>query len=319
MPFAPSKIGSTYFDFSFFKTTDKLSNTYAGLGGVETFSKYESHSQSILEVIPGQSDIESLVLHYKVTFKIYKKIMPLLKYHHHLHIEKPENHKTYSHIPFLKVETLESLETMKYHSLKPNQYDTILLALLVDATFSYQDYTNLKFHGRDSASIKWNSLYVLMATHCLKKGGNLYLTIYGSQSSILCEFFSYIDTMFTHSPIIQSLQNRNTSSIVNVVSYNLRGYKGITKEQQETLMYWYTVKTPSVYYQQLGVPCNAYIKSMLQQISIIYEKNIITFYKIAKEYKKIMDRLTPSEKEKMLQYIIGLRINNYFDKISKLL
>jgi hypothetical protein len=125
--------------------------------------------------------------------------------------------------------------------------------------------------------------------------------------------------MFAHNPILRSLQNRTNSSVVNVISCNLRGYKGITKEQQEQLLHWYIVKTPSVYYQQLGVPCNAYIKSMLQQISNIFQKNITILYKIAKEYKKIMDKLTPSEKEKIVQYIIGLRINNYFDKISKLL
>jgi predicted O-methyltransferase YrrM len=319
MPSIPTRIGQEYSGFSFYTKLNSLHNTHVSLDSIETLSKYESRTQSMLELMVEESNIEPHFLNYDASFKIYKKVIPMLKHHDFVYIKLPENHKTYSHIPYLKVETLESLETMKYHSLKSNQYDTVLLALLADATLSYEYYSNLKFHGRDSASIKWNSLYVLMATHCLKKGGNLYLVLYGSQTPIVCEFISYIDTMFTHSPILQSLQNRNNSSVVNVISCNLRGYKGITKEQQETLMHWYTVKTPSVYYQQLGVPCNAYIKSMMQQISAIFQKNIITLYKIAKEYKKIIDKLTPSEKEKIVQYIIGLRINNYFNKVAKLL
>lgn len=319
MPYIPTKIGQEYYGFSFYKKSNSLQDIHIALDSIETLSKYESRTQSMLELMVGESDIEPNFLKYDASFKIYKKVMPMLKHHDYVYIKLPENHKTYSHIPYLKVETLESLETMKYHSLKPNSYDKVGMALLADATLSYEDYSNLKFHGRDSASIKWNSLYVLMATHCLKKGGNLYLVFYGSQTPIVCEFISYIDTMFTHAPILRSLQNRNNSSVVNVISCNLRGYKGITKEQQETLMHWYTVKTRSVYYQQLGVPCNAYIKSMLQQISKIFQKNIIILYKIAKEYKKIIDKLTPSEKEKILHYIVGLRINNYFDKLSKLL
>jgi len=319
MPSIPTRIGQEYSGFSFYKKSNSLGDTHVMIDAIESLSTYESRAQSILEIIVDESHIERHFLKYKASFEIYKKVVPMLTHHDYVYIKLPENHKTYSHIPFLKLETLESLETMKYHSLKPNSYDKVGMALLADATLSYEDYTNLKFHGRDSASIKWNSLYVLMATHCLKKGGNLYLTCYGSQTPILCEFISYIDTMFAHNPILRSLQNRTNSSVVNVISCNLRGYKGITKEQQEQLLHWYIVKTPSVYYQQLGVPCNAYIKSMLQQISNIFQKNITILYKIAKEYKKIMDKLTPSEKEKIVQYIIGLRINNYFDKISKLL
>jgi predicted O-methyltransferase YrrM len=283
---------------------------------ITTYRKYESDKTAWLEMIVSESDVDTQIINYATTFELSKEfMMPTLKKYDLVYIQKPDTRKKYSNAPFIKLETLASLETQTYLSLKSNTYDVIEMPLMTDATFSFEDYTKINCHGRDSLSIKWNSLYILMATHCLKKGGSLHCLIFGDRSSIVCEFISYISSLFSKTP---SLNNSlNTATYANHTIFRFQGYKGITKEQQTTLLQWYHSLKADTYYSSLGVPCKPIIQSLLQKVS---EKYVLQFKKvaeIARQYKELLDMLTPTKRETIQKYLIGLRVNNYFTSIAK--
>jgi predicted O-methyltransferase YrrM len=292
------------------KRTDFLSDTFLKPSNVKTNRKYESDKTAWLEIIVEEFYLDIIIKNYKNTFEASKTYMlPNLKKYDLVYIKKPDNTKVYSHAPFIKFETLKSLETQTYNSLHPNSYNLIGLTLITDATFSHKDFRDTLGYGRDSLSIKWNSLQVLMATHCLKKGGSLHLAFYGFQSDILCQFISYVSTLFSKNVIFQK-NARHMSCI-------FQDYKKITKTHQDTFLNWYKGLKPGTYYSNLGVPCKPIIQSSIQSLSNMYIRQLKKCIEIAKQYKELLDRLSPIKQETIQQYLIGLRVNNYFTTIAK--
>ena len=165
--------------------------------------------------------------------------------------------------------------------------------------------------GRDSASIQWNSLFVLTALYCLKKGGNLQLVFYGAQSLIICQFISFVSTLFSEVILLDNILDR-TYIITNCIKVIFRGYKGITTTQKETLLKWYNSSKLDTYYADLGISCNPVLQDKLNQYSILREKNMKLLRTIADKYRHILDTSTPSEQNSMIDYIIKQRHINYF-------
>jgi predicted O-methyltransferase YrrM len=292
------------------KQTDFLSDTFLKPSNVKTNRKYESDKTAWLEIIVEESYLDIIIKNYKNTFEASKTYMlPNLKKYDLVYIKKPDNTKVYAHAPFIKFETLKSLETQTYNSLRPDSYDLIGLTLITDATFSHKDFRDTLGYGRDSLSIKWNSLQLLMATHCLKKGGSLHLSFYGFQSDILCQFISYVSTLFSKNVLFQKVARH----IVCI----FQDYKGITKKQQDTFLNWYASLKPGTYYSSLGVPCKPIIQSSIQSLSNMYIRQLKKCIEIAKQYKELLDNLSPIKRETIQEYLIGLRVNNYFTTINK--
>lgn len=281
-------------------------------GELATLSKYQTDRTAWLEVIVNQESTMYLNRHYKDRTDFYKhKIMPHLTTKNYLYIRPSNDKHNYSDILSLKLETIHSLETETYYSLKSNSYDLITFPLIIDNAFNYSDYTAIKCRGRDSASIQWNSLFVLTALHCLKKGGNLQLLFYGNQSFIVCQFISFVSTLFSEVIILD-----HTVEAAYVTTNNMkilfRGYNKITATQKETLLNWYNSRKLDMYYSDLGVSCNPVLQDKLNHYSTIREKNIKLLKIIADKYRHILDASTPSEKDSIIDYIIKQRHINYF-------
>ena len=292
------------------KRTDFLSDTFLKPSNIKTNRKYESDKTAWLEIIVEEFYLDIIIKNYKNTFEASKTYMlPNLKKYDLVYIKKSDNTKVYSHAPFIKFETLKSLETQTYNSLRPDSYDLIGLTLITDATFSHKDFRDTLGYGRDSLSIKWNSLQVLMATHCLKKRGSLHLAFYGFQSDILCQFISYVSTLFSKNVIFQ----KNARHMVCI----FQDYKKITKIHQDTFLNWYNGLKPGTYYSNLGVPCKPIIQSSIQSLSNMYIRQLKKCIEIAKQYRELLDKLPPAKRETIQQYLIGLRVNNYFTTIAK--
>ena len=291
-----------------------LSFTYLKPDTVKYGRLYYSHIQSKLTMSLGElSSIQRLLDFHDNTFNANKELVtPNIKTYDHLVILSSNIADNSS---FLKKELLKSLETQSYLSLKPNTYDHIGFgALMTEGGFKYKDYQALNYHGRDSASVKWNSLYVLIATHCLKKGGSFDIIFYGTQSTIICEFISYVSNLFSNKPIFY----KNLSgSMVNDMVCLFTNFKGITKEQENTLLNWYTSCKPGMYYTSLGVPCKPSIQKMLDNVKQYYKKTLPKVYQVAKQYKELLDKLPPIKQNTIQEYVTGLRVNNYFTTIAK--
>lgn len=285
----------------------KLAFIYLNPSEVLEGRRHDSDISSILKMSIGEVQIK----YHTTTFDTMKELIsPHLKTFDQLSITSTAESKK---SPFL-AETLESLETESYRSLKRNTYDSIKLLLIAENAFEYKDYKALKYRGRDSASVKWNSLYVLMATHCLKKEGSLSIQLYGTQSAIVCEFISFVSTFFAIKP---SLYIADTPTMVNVIGCTFRKYKGITKKQQAILLNWYTSCKPETYYTSLGVPCKPSVQEMLNNVKQYYKKNLPRVFQVAKQYKELLEKLAPAKRDTIYNYIIGLRINHYFSTITK--
>ena len=263
---------------------------------ISLFTEDADKKEMLLHSIEKKSNSE--IIHHDLITKLYK-----LKRFDNIYIKKATNLNTYSDVKHLNIETINSITSLKFSSLKPNTYDIIRFALIADGTFTYEELGALHFKGRDSASVKWNSLYVLAGTYCLKKGGTLSIVFYGGLTRIVCEFISFVSNLFSGTP------THNLTKLS--IRFNFRGFKGITEAEQNTLLNWFHSCTPGLFYKSLGVACKPAIQQQLQNITKTYEKSKNNLYKIIKEYKQILDNCSPSEKQYILQYIISLRINNY--------
>jgi hypothetical protein len=281
-------------------------------GELVTYTKYHKNTTMWLEVLSHQANIPVINYRHKYSFNFYKsKIMPHLKQKDYFYIRPSSDKNDYSDIIHLKTETLHSLETETYKSLKPNTYDFIGIPLIIDNIFGYSEYSAMKCHGRDSASIQWNSLYILMALHCLKKGGNVGIISYGSQSLILCQFISFVSSFFSE-VIIKDHYLTGTFLTTDHINVLFIGYKGSTIEQKEILLKWYNSRKSDTYYSDLGVSCNPVLQDKLNQYSTLHEKHMKLYRTIADQYRDILDTCTPSEKESIQDYIIKQRHINYF-------
>jgi len=300
----------------FQKKHHEIADSILRLFIIEHMSLYESDKTAWLEMSISRPSITDTF--YKQSFEFYKKnCMPNLSVYNSVYIRADKD--TSSNLPFIKVETLHSLETQTYHSLKPNTYDVVALALLTDtAGFTYKDYTKMNCRGRDSASIQWNSLYVLMSTHCLKKGGSLHIQFYGAHSYSLSQFISFVSSLFSDQLIIKDNTN-SASTITNVFVCIFQGYKGITKEQKEILLQWYHGRTSTTYYSDLGVNVHPAIHTALQTHSKLHDTTIQTVYRIAKEYKHILDKTSTTSRKSMVEWISEQRVDHFLTQVSRIL
>ena len=281
-------------------------------GELATYSKYQTNTTAWLEVLVTQETIMYVNRHYKDRTNLYKsKIMPHLTVKNYLYIRPSNNKHDYSDVSSLKIETIHSLKTETYNSLKPNSYDLITFPLIIDDIFGHPEYTAMKCRGRDSASIQWNSLFVLTALYSLKKRGTLQLLFYGDQSLIICQFISYVSTLFSEIIILDHTVE-SAYITTNNMKVLFRGYKGITVSQKEILLKWYNSRKSDMYYSDLGVSCNPVLQDKLNQYSIFRKKNMKLLRTIADKYRHILDTCSSSERDSIIDYIIKQRHINYF-------
>jgi len=270
-------------------------------------------------VVDYDLDLTRFKYQNKDRINFYKNtIIPNLKKYNLLYIRASDDKTDYSNISDLKIETRHSLETKTYTSLKPNSYDYISFPLIIPATFSYSNYSSMKCRGRDSASIQWNSFYILTALYCLKKGGDLDIILYGDQSFIICQFISFVSNLFSELVITNNILY-GANIITNNIKIFFKGYKGVTSDQKEILSNWYTSRKSDTYYTDLGVPCNSDIQNKLHQYSTIHEKHIKLLRTIADKYRHILDTSSPSEQDSIIDYIIKQRHINYFIQVDHFL
>jgi len=300
-------------DYSVYKINHPLLYIPARIDRIIELATNDSDKHTFLTHYVEEPRIRDLIVEPDV-LNVYKIISPNVKQLDHMYIKPSHNSKTYSDLP---IETVESIVSLHFLSLKPHTYDKVDFGLIADATISFSDYKKLNYQGRDSISVRWNCIYVLIATYCLKKGGALSILFYGAKSKIVCEFISYVSSFFSHTPEFST--GYTVKITANSFKCRFDGFKGITSYEQQTLLNWFHSCKPGTFYRSLGVPCKSVIQNRLQQISNTYKQNIKLLYTIAKEYTQILDKCTLSEKEDLLKYIISLRINNYLNILDKYL
>jgi hypothetical protein len=285
---------------------------YVSISNVHIGNTYTDNNKitSILEFGVSSYYLESMThSEFNKIIEYYKYFFPILKNVVHLYIKKEDDTKSYASMPWINVETIRSISSRKFMSLKSNTYDFIAIPTIVSNAFSHSDYKLSNYKGQDSLSIKWISFYLLAVTHCLKKGGIVIFPIFGDQSPIVCEFLSFVSTFFSKTPIFK---NRDGGMHLNAVSVHLIGYKGITNEQQDQLHKWYTSLTPGNYYTHLGIPCNEKIKTMLHTYSLYNNKKIKKLFEIVKQLRELLENVRSDSKDSILQEYAAERIRNYF-------
>ena len=297
--------------------TKELFFKYVGISNLHIGNTHRDNSTvtSILEFGVGSKYIQTVTSSiFENIIEYYKYFFPNLKNTVHLYIKEEDDTKSYAHMPWLAVETINSILSGKFISLKEDTYDFISIPTIMDHAFNYRDYTALNYKGRDSYCIKWISFYLLAATHCLRKKGTITFDIFGDQSPIVCEFISFVSTFFSKTPI---LKNRAGGMDVNGVSIFFNGYKGITSDQRDQLQKWYTTLTPGYYYTHLGVPCKEKIKTMVHDFSLYLNKKLKRVLEISKQLRELLDNVTPPTKEYILKEYSAERISNYFTVVSE--